>query len=63
MAKLVSLTRCLPPPRPGDKNSFVHCILGRTPWACPGPAGECSANFFPTLSHGSGLGPEPQLCE
>lgn len=48
-----------PTPRPGDKSSFVHYILGGTPWACPSPAGECSANFFPTLSHGSGLGPSP----
>lgn len=48
-----------PTPRPVDKSAFVHCILGGTPWACPNPAGECSANFFPTLSQGSGFGPGP----
>ena len=49
------VTDQLPPtPRPVDKSSFVHCILGGTPWVCPGPARECSANFFPNRSHGSG---------
>ena len=46
-------------PRPADKSSFVHCILGGTPWACPSPAGECSANFFPSQSHSSGPGSGP----
>ena len=51
------VTDQLPPtPRPVDKSSFVHCILGGTPWVCPGPARECSANFLPNRSHGSGPG-------
>lgn len=54
------VTDQLPPtPRPVDKSSFVHCILGGTPWVCPGPARECSANFFPNRSHGSGPGSGP----
>lgn len=54
------VTDQLPPtPRPVDKSSFVHCILGGTPWVCPDPARECSANFFPNRSHGSGPGSGP----
>lgn len=42
-----------PTPRPENKGTFVFCILGRAPWVL----GEVSANFFPNLSQGSGLGP------
>lgn len=54
------VTDQLPPtPRPVDKSSFVHCILGGTPGSAQALQGNVPPTSSPNRSHGSGSRPGP----